>query len=76
MSGFLTGPELSRDAVSRRLLAFGDVAVLHAARRPKSETTARLAVICLSEFFMDEGMPRERIPATAHLRDYSVPLQR
>jgi len=77
ISGFLTGPELSRDAVNGGLLALGDVVTAHAARRPNSETTARLIVACLSSiFFMDEGMLRERIPAIARLGDFSVPRSR
>lgn len=66
MSGFFTGPELSRDAVKRGLLAEGDVVVVHAPRKPNSEIRARLKVVCLSSvFFMPEGNLRERILAIA-----------
>jgi hypothetical protein len=77
MSGFLTGPELSRDAVNGALLALGDVVAAHAPRKPNSETTASLIVVFLSSvFFMSDGITGERIPAIARVGDFSVPLAR
>lgn len=53
MSGFLTEPELSRDAVSGGLLAEGEVA--HAVSRLKTAPRATLMILCLSSvLFMPE----------------------
>ncbi|MEA2959276.1 MAG: hypothetical protein QOJ58_5048 [Alphaproteobacteria bacterium] len=77
MSGFLTGPELSRDAVSGGLLALGVVVAAHAPSRLNNETTARLTMVPLiSLFFIYEVILREGIPAIARLGDFSVPLAR
>jgi hypothetical protein len=77
ISGFLTGPELSRDAVNGGLLALGDVVAAQAPRRPNNETTVRLIAVFLSSaFFIHEGILPERIPAIARVGDFSVPLGR
>jgi hypothetical protein len=51
MSGFLTGPELSRDAVNGGLLAYGDVVALQAPRRPDNKTTTKPIAVALSSLF-------------------------
>jgi hypothetical protein len=60
MSGFLTGPELSRDAVNGRWLGLCDVFVAHAPRRLNSKATGRLIVDILSIlFFMHQATLRD-----------------
>jgi len=54
MSGFLTGPELSRDAVNGGL-ALGDVVAAHAPRRAANEATAKMTVVSLSSLFFMQG---------------------
>ena len=77
MSGFLTGPELSRDAVKGRLLAEDEVVVVHAAKSPHSRTTASLKAVCFSIlFFMRQGTAHEALRAMTHPGDFSVPRSR
>jgi hypothetical protein len=71
MSGFLTGPELSREAVRRLWLALGDVAVVHAPSSPNNETAVRLIAVFLSILsFMGEVTLREHGCAMTQAGDF------
>jgi hypothetical protein len=77
MSGSLTGPELSRDAVRERRLALEDVVAAHAPKRPNSKITTRLIDVCLSIlFFMHEVILHEQTAGIARVEDLWLLLVR